>query len=136
MRKVLFLTVGLMALTSAWAVAAQSALLDLQARNAANQAADAARRDMLSTQMEATAAEERARSQVLLRDLSDQRNAANGQSGSALVVPPPRPADEISRRDADLTASMDRLERLTQDALALSNARMRAISPASQPKTR
>jgi len=40
------------------------------------------------------------------------------------------------RRDADLTASMDRLERLTQDALARSNARMRAIGPASQPKMR
>ncbi|ENZ82306.1 MULTISPECIES: hypothetical protein [Caulobacter] len=136
MRQVLFLTVGLLALTGAWSVAAQNALWDIQARNAAHQAADAARRDQLSTQMEAVAAQERARSQVLLRDLNDQRLAGAGQPSGALTVTPPRPAEEVDRRDADLTASMDRLERLTQDALARSNARMRAIGPASQPKMR
>jgi hypothetical protein len=136
MRQVLFLTVGVLALTGAWSVAAQNALLDIQARNTANQAADAARRDLLSTQMAATAAEERARSQVLLRELGDQRGALGGAPGSAVTAPPPRPMEEVDRRDADLTVSMDRLERLTQDALARSNARMRAISPASQPKAR
>ncbi len=134
MIKVLFLSVGALALASGWSVAAQSSLMGIQARNAA--ARTAARQDVLSTQMEATAAQERARSQVLMRDLGDQRAAASGQPQSSLIVPPPHTVEDVNQRDADLTASMDQLDRLTQDALTQSNARMRAISPASQPKTR
>ncbi len=118
-RTVLWLTIGLAALGGA--AQAQTTLRDIQARNAAAQAVDDVRRDMLSNQIDASNANERARTQVILRDLNDQR------SGTL----PPR--DDAARRDAELSASISRMERLTQDALDQSNARMRAIKPASQP---
>jgi hypothetical protein len=39
-----------------------------------------------------------------------------------------------ARREADRAGAMSRIDQLTQDALAQSNARMRAIRPASEPK--
>ncbi len=126
-RAALLFTVSLAALSG---VANAQDLRDIQARNAAAQAIEDARRDMLSSQIEASNAQERARTQLILRDLDAQR------SGAARVptAPPARPLDDPARRDAELSTSMDRLERLTQDALAQSNARMRAIRPASAPK--
>jgi len=118
-RTVLLLTVGLVALGGA--AQAQTTLRDIQTRNAAAQAVDDVRRDALASQIETSNANERARTQVILRDLSDQRNG---------TIPP---RDEAARRDAELAASANRMERLTQDALDQSNARMRAIKPASQP---
>ena len=124
-RTVSLLTVGLATLGGLAALGAaaqaQTTLRDIQARNAAAQAVDDVRRDMLSSQIEMSNANERARTQVILRDLNDQRNG---------TIPP---RDDAARRDADLSASMSRMERLTQDALDQSNARMRAIKPASQP---
>lgn len=118
-RTVLLLTVGLVALGGA--AQGQTTLRDIQARNAAAQAVDDVRRDALANQIETSNANERARTQVILRDLSDQRNG---------TIPP---RDEAARRDAELSASVSRMERLTQDALDQSNARMRAIKPASEP---
>jgi hypothetical protein len=46
----------------------------------------------------------------------------------------PGAIDYSARPEADFNASMARLERLTQEALDQSNARMRAIRPASEPK--
>jgi hypothetical protein len=51
-----------------------------------------------------------------------------------VTSPPAQPVEDAGRRDAALVNSMDRMERLTQDALAQSNARMRSIRPASAPK--
>lgn len=119
-RAALFLTAGLLAMSGA--AQAQTTLRDIQARNAAAQAVEDVRRDALAAQIEASNANERARTQVILRDLDAQRNGTL----------PPR--DEAARSDAELSASMSRMERLTQDALDQSNARMRAITPASQPK--
>jgi uncharacterized protein YPO0396 len=118
-RTVLLLTVGLVALGGA--AQAQTTVRDIQIRNANAQAVDDVRRDALAGQIDASNANERAKTQVILRDLNDQRNG---------TIPP---RDEAARRDAELSASANRMERLTQDALDQSNARMRAIKPASQP---
>lgn len=124
-RTALFLRIGLAAVGGlvvlGGAAQAQVTLREIQARNAAAQAVDDVRRDALAAQIEASNANERARTQVILRDLSDQRTGA--------IAPP----DEAGRRDAELSASATRMERLTQDALDQSNARMRAIKPASEP---
>lgn len=128
-RGVLLLSVSLMALGG---VASAQDLRALHAQNAAAQAAEDARRDLLSSQIETSNANERAGTALRLRELDAQR-APNLRP---LTVPPPRTIDDSSQRDAALSASSDRLERLTQDALAESNARMRAIKPASQPKLR
>jgi len=127
-RAVLLLSVGLAALGVAGARAQD--LRDIQARNAAAHALEDARRDLLSSQIETSNANERARTQMTLRDLDAQRGGAL----RSLTSPPARTIDEPARREAELSRSMDRMERLTQDALARSNARMLAIRPASEPK--
>lgn len=129
-RAVLLLSVSLAALGVAGARAQD--LRDIQSRNAAAHALEDARRDLLSSQIEASNANERARTQTALRDLDAQR--AGTLSLRPLTAPPARPIDEPARREAELSRSMDRMERLTQDALAQSNARMLAIRPASEPK--
>lgn len=106
-------------------------LREIQARNAAAQAVDDARRDMLSSQIETSNANERAATQSRLRDLGA---SSAGVVPGAVTAPPARPVDDPGRRDAALVNAMDRMERLTQDALAQSNARMRSIKPASEPK--
>ena len=127
-RGALLLSVGLAALGVAGLSRAQD-LRDIQARNAAAHALEDARRDLLSSQVEASSANERAASELRLRGLEAQRT---GPSLRPLTVPPARPIEAPGRREAELSASASRLERLTQDALAESNARMRAIRPASQ----
>ena len=124
LRAALLLSASLLALNG---VARAQDLRDIQARNAAAQAMENARRDMLSSQIEMSNANERARTELRLRELDAQRSL------SPLTAPPARPLDDTARRDAELSSAMDRLQRLTQDALAQSNARMRAIRPASQP---
>ncbi|WP_297515234.1 hypothetical protein [uncultured Caulobacter sp.] len=126
-RAALLFTVSLAALGGA---AQAQDLRDLQARNAAAQAIEDARRDLLSSQIEMSNANERARTQLILRDLNDQRAGAPATPSAPAL----RPLEDPARGDAALSSSMDRLERLTQDALAESNARMRAIRPASEPK--
>lgn len=106
-------------------------LRDLQARNAAAHALEDIRRDALQNQIAASNAQERARTQVILRDLN--AGVVTGPVVLREATPPPVDA-EAMRRDLDFDASMERLERLTQEALAQSNARMRAIRPASEPK--
>jgi len=129
-RAVLLLSVSLAALGVANAHAQD--LRDIQARNAAAHALEDARRDLLSNQIEASNANERAQTQAALRDLDAQR--AGTPNLRSLTPLPARPLDEPARREAELSRSMDRMERLTQDALAQSNARMLAIRPASEPR--
>ncbi|UAL12118.1 hypothetical protein [Caulobacter segnis] len=129
-RGVLLLSVSLAALGG---VARAQDLRALQARNAAAHALEDARRDLLASQIEASNANEQARSAARLRALDAQRGAP---SAGALTVPPPRVIENENRRDAELSASASQLDRLTQAALAESNARMRAIRPASEPKQR
>ena len=130
-RGVLFLSVSLTALVGAGLAHAQD-LRSIQARNAAAHALEEARRDLLAIQIEASNANERARTDIRLRGLDDQRTGA--PTLRSLTAPPPRPLEEPGQRDADLSNASSRLERLTQEALAQSNARMRAIRPASQRK--
>jgi hypothetical protein len=127
-RAVLLLSASLAALGVAGAHAQD--LRGIQARNAAAHALEDTRRDLLSNQIEMSNAQERARTQMTLRDLDTQRSGTL----RSLTAPPVRPIDEPARREAELSRSMDRMERLTQDALAQSNARMLAIRPASEPK--
>ena len=129
-RAVLLLSVSLVALGAAGARAQD--LRDIQARNAAAHVLEDARRDLLSSQIETSNANERARTEMRLRDLDTQRTGA--PSLRPLIAPPARPIDEPARREAEFSRSMDRMERLTQDALARSNARMLAIRPASEPQ--
>lgn len=127
-RGVLLVSVGLAALSGgAWA----QDLRALQASNAAAHALEDARRDVLASQIEASNAREQAASAARLRALEAQRSAPGA---GTLTIPPARVIDEPGRRDAELSASASQLDRLTQAALAESNARMRAIRPASEPK--
>lgn len=106
-------------------------LRDIQARNAAAHALEDIRREAVQNQIAASNAQERARTQLILRDLN--AGVVTGPVVLRETTAPPAD-DEATRRDLDFNASMDRLERLTQEALAQSNARMRAIRPASEPK--
>jgi hypothetical protein len=51
-----------------------------------------------------------------------------------MIVPPALPLDDPARQEAERAGAMSWIDQLTQDALARSNARMRAIRPASEPK--
>lgn len=113
-------------------VQAQS-LREIEARNAAAHALEDVRRDLLTSQIEASNAQERARTDSLLRGLEQQR-ANSVLTAPSMTVPPPRPVEDPARREADRANAMSRIDQLTQDALAQSNARMRAIRPASEPK--
>lgn len=104
---------------------------DIRARNAAAHALEDARRDVLQSQIETSNAQERARTQIILRDL----NAGLVTGPVVLRDAAARDVvEDVTPPDTDFSAAMVRLERLTQEALAQSNARMRAIRPASEPK--
>lgn len=130
MRKVLCLSVCLAALGGS--VQAQSQR-EIEARNAAAHALEDVRRDLLAAQIEASNAQERARTDGLLRGLEQQR-ASSVLTAPSMTVPPVRAVDDPARREADRANAMSRIDQLTQEALAQSNARMRAIRPASEPK--
>lgn len=130
MRKVLCISVCLAAI--AGGAQAQS-LREIQARNAAAQAVEDVRRDLLASQIESSNAQERARTESLLRGL-DQQRAGAVPSAPSMTAPPVRTVDDPARREVQRSSDMSRIDQLTQDALAQSNARMRAIKPASDPK--
>lgn len=106
---------------------AQDALRELRAQNAATQNAEIMRQDMLAAQREITARQDQTRTALVLRELEAARTTPPGSAG--LKIPPPTPAPELS--SDSLTVQMDRMERLTQDVLARSNARVRAVRPAT-----
>jgi len=97
----------------------------LQDRFMAEHALQDARRELSASQTELQNAQTRADTAVRLRGLDAQR------AGPSLR---PLTTDEPPRRDMDLSVQSQQLERLTQEALAESNARIRAIRPASEPK--
>lgn len=121
--------VSLAALAIAGGASAQDALSALRTQNAAAQAAEIARQDLLATEREISARQDQARTAMVLRDLDSARTQPPGTAG--LIAPPPA---TITPPDAGLTSlsmQMDRMERLTQDAMARSNAKIRAVRPAS-----
>lgn len=85
-----------------------------------------AQRAQSAREIEAANAQDRARTAVVLRELDAQR------AGTPTLRPLTSPQD-LAQQDAERARSVDQLERLTQDALDESNARIRAIKPASQP---
>lgn len=123
------LCAGLAVLLGGGAAHAQD-LREIQARNAAAHALEDARRDVLQSQIAASNAREHAQTRVILRDLN-----AMLTTGPIVLkdTPPPTTTGNETQSESDFNASMERLERLTQAALDQSNARMRAIRPASQP---
>ena len=97
----------------------------LQDRFMTEHALQDARRAQSASQTEISNAQTRTDTAIRLRGLEAQRAEPSLR---------PAPTDALTPRDSDLTASSLQLERLTQEALDESNARMRAIRPASEPK--
>ncbi|WP_454715143.1 hypothetical protein [Caulobacter segnis] len=124
-RGLLLLTAGLLFGSLAVLGGGAYAQTALQDRFMTEHALQDARRDLMATQTEIQNAQTRADTTVRLRGLDEQR------AGPSLR---PLTTDAAPRRDTDLSASTQQLERLTAQALAESNARMRAIRPASEPK--
>lgn len=118
---------GLAALAAAGGASAQDTLPELRALNAAQQGAEIARQDALAAQREITARQDQLQTALVLRELDAARTAPLGSNG--LILPPPAPPP-VSGPES-FQGQMDRLERLTQDALARSNARVLAVRPAS-----
>lgn len=129
-RRSLAAGVCLAGLTMVGAASAQDVLRDLRSQNEAALAADIARQDLLATQREITARQDRARTDMVLRELDAGRAGAPDMSG--LAMPPPTPFIPPDDGQTSLSMQMDRMERLTQDAMARSNVRIRAVRPASE----
>lgn len=119
--------VSLAALAVASGAAAQDGLRELRALNATQHGAEIARQDVLAAQREVIARQDQLQTTLVLRELDTARIVPPGSNG--LVIPPPAPPPQTG--PDSLQAQMDRMERLTQDALARSNARVRAVRPAS-----
>lgn len=119
-RGFLLLTAGLAALGGA--AYAQTTLQD---RFMTEHALQDAQRAQAASQTEIQNAQTRTDTAIRLRGLEAQRTEPRLR---------PLQTEEPPRRDLDLSASTQQLERLTDQALAESNARMRAIKPASEPK--
>ena len=88
---------------------------------------DMARQNALAAQRELSAAQSRYAAQLTLRSLDE---AANPRSEPTLrPALPPTPPRGVA--PGDMAADIARMDRLTDQALAASNARLRAIGPAS-----
>jgi hypothetical protein len=120
---------SLAVLVAASGASAQDGLRELRAQNAAAQQAEMARQDLLATQREIAARQDQAQTAFVLRELDGARTTPPGLRPSTTAVVPLAPPPPIAD---SFTAQMDRMERLTQDALARSNAQVRAVRPASE----
>lgn len=106
---------------------AQTDLRALRERDEILQQQDIARQDALAAQRERSAAQGRYDTQLTLRSLDEAaRPPAQPSLRPALSPTSPRgPSAD------DMAADIARMDRLTDQALAAGNARMRAIKPAS-----
>jgi len=107
---------------------AQTPLDLVRAQNAAAHQAEMAQQDLLATQREIAVRQDEARTALVLRELDSARTAPSAVLLRG-TVPPSAPSPDVSQ--GSFAAQMDRIERLTQDALSRGNARIRAIRPAS-----
>jgi len=107
---------------------AQTPLDLVRAQNAAAHQAEMAQQDLLAAQREIAARQNEARTALVLRELDSARTAPPALSLRDATLPATASPD-VSQ--GSFAAQMDRMERLTQDALARGNARIRAVRPAS-----
>ena len=108
----------------AWAQTAD--LRALRQQNEILQQQDIARQNNLAAQREITAAQSRYETQLTLRSLDETRTTPKAPNlRRALPPTPPRGsnADEMA-------AQAEQIDRMTDERLAESNARLRAITPA------
>ncbi|KRA59673.1 hypothetical protein ASD79_12015 [Caulobacter sp. Root655] len=105
---------------------AQVDLRVLRQQDEIRQQQEISRQSLLAAQREASAAQNRYNTQLTLRALDSAANPPTKPTlRPALPVVPPRGPDA-----ADLAADAARIDALTDQRLAESNARLRAITPA------
>ena len=115
---------GLVFCTSAFA---QVDLRGVRERNVIQLQQGIDRQNSLAAQRELSAAQSRDATQLTLRGLDEAtRPPTEPTLRPAFPPTPPRGASA-----GDMAADIERMDRLTDQALAASNARMRAIRPAS-----
>jgi len=106
---------------------AQADLRALRERDEILQQQDIARQNALAAQRERSAAESRYAAQSALRTLEQSATPPDHPTLRPALSPiPPRGGSA-----ADMAADNARMDRLTDQALAAGNARLRAIKPAS-----
>ncbi len=99
----------------------------LRERNEILQQQDIARQNALASQRELSAAQSRYNTQLTLRELNQAATPPTEPTlRSTLPAIPPRGSGAD-----DMAADIERMDRMTDQALAASNARLRAIKPAS-----
>ena len=118
---------GLMALSLGASASAQVDLRSVRDRNVILLQQDTDRQNALAAQRELSAAQSRYDTQLTLRAL-DQAATPPTQPTSRPTLPPSPPRGPSA---GDMAADIERMDRLTDQALAAGNARMRAIKPAS-----
>lgn len=97
-------------------------------RNALYLQQDIARQNALAAQRELSSAQSRYQSQLTLGDLDEARGPRPTEPTLRPTLPPTPPRGPSA---GDMASDIERMERLTDQALAASNARLRAIKPAS-----
>jgi hypothetical protein len=117
---------GLVTLALGASAFAQVDLRGVRERNAIYLQQDIARQNALASQRELSAAQSRYATQLTLRALDESATPPTAPTLRPALPPPPRGSSA-----ADMTADIERMDRLTDQALAAGNARMRAIKPAS-----
>jgi hypothetical protein len=116
-----------LALAFGASASAQADLRALRQRDEILQQQDIARQNALAAQREQAAAQNRYAAQLTLRTLDQAATTpAHPSLRPALSPTPPRGAGA-----EDMSADIQQMDRLTDQALAASNARLRAIKPAS-----
>ena len=129
MRKAIAVWAVLAGVAIAGQAGAQAPLDQIRAQNAAAHQAEVAHQALLAGQREVAARQDQARTDFVLRELESARVSPPGLvlrgPTAPLAVPPVLVPDSFA-------VQMDRMERLTQDALARGNARIRAVRPASE----
>ena len=109
--------------------ASASAQIDPRAqreRNAFYLQQDVNRQNALAAQRELSAAQSRYNTQLTLRSLDEAAHPPTEPTLRSTLPPAPRGPSA-----GDMASDIERMERLTDQALAASNARLRAIKPAS-----
>jgi hypothetical protein len=106
---------------------AQADFRAVRERNVIRLQQDIDRQNALAAQRQLSAAQSRYDAQLSLRALDETGTSPTGPTLRSTLPPaPPRGSSA-----EDMAADIERMERLTDQALAASNARLRAIKPAS-----